>query len=156
MTPQQKAREAMNRVLPELLELKFGCEVEISYGEANPITGSEIATRGRIKALWEEVEEFGIINHFYEVEGLDSMNEIRDDHIAKILGTPPNIGDVLRAINNMMVVVDGNGNFYHLKMKLSDNLPKFDKSKGTVRYNLSAPFTDQSDEFYSFLIDILK
>lgn len=63
--------------------------------------------------------------------------------------------DVLRAIGNMLVVVDCWGNFYQLEMKMSDKLPKFSKDKPTARYDLTRSFYDQSDELYEFVAQLL-
>lgn len=66
------------------------------------------------------------------------------------------LADVLRAIGNMLVMVDCWGNFYHMKMKMSDKLPTFDKEAGSVRWNLSLPLDEQQPEVIEFLAKILN
>lgn len=53
------------------------------------------------------------------------------------------IGDVLWAIGDMFYIIDAWGNFYHLKMKLSDKAPM--KGETICKFNLSAPLSDPSN-----------
>lgn len=70
------------------------------------------------------------------------------------------IGDIelhhiLKAIGNMLVVVDAWGNFYRLKMSLADKLPRFDKEAGTVRWNLLLNWHNQEQPVKDFVGSLL-
>lgn len=70
-------------------------------------------------------------------------------------GRPIRLADVLLAIGNMLTIVDCDGNFYQMKMKLSDKEPKFEKHLG--KWNLRIDdLTQQSEAFIDFLHSLLS
>lgn len=70
------------------------------------------------------------------------------DHFGKI-----ELQHILRAIGNMMIIMDCFGNVYRMEMKLSDKLPKLGEHLGT--YDLTIPLDQQIPEVIDFLHSII-
>lgn len=86
MKKYQQLKEIIQEANPEIMELKFGCEVELQNYK-NPL---------RI-ILWEEGIDYGVVS----LNARDGENQsFQKKHIIKILGRPIRLADVLLAIKN--------------------------------------------------------
>lgn len=65
------------------------------------------------------------------------------------------LADVLRAIGNMLVIVDCWGNIYRLEMKLTEKFPRFVKDNETAQWNLSLDYDSQTPEVRAFIGSLL-
>lgn len=131
-------REACIKANPEIMELKFGCEV---------MYGDDVQEPRRVT-----------IGNPYAVENNKVFNPWnRDDtsDLFEILGRPIRLADVLLAIKNMLIVVDAEGHFYRCEMKLSDKVPKIGKYLG--EWNLRDDNLEhQTPETIAFIANLLS
>ena len=110
----------------------------------------------------EELEEvrkaiIKVVPDFREVRLCDCKHCASNAGYTHLLAPRPiRLTDVMRTVNNLLFIVDGNGNFYHLKMKLSDRFPTFDSGRGTQIWDLADDdLNNQSEATISFLHEIL-
>lgn len=129
----QTLKNRIVAVVPEIMELKFGCE--LYHGIATFYL--DMNRNGEIWVLQDN--QVKLKNWF-----------IKD---IQILGRPITLADVLRAIGNMLIIVDSEGNFYKMQMKLSDKLPKLGSHLGT--WDLTKDLDGQSEDTIEFLLEII-
>jgi|ERR1700735_2616515 len=164
----QTIREKCIEANPEIVELKFGCEIQL-YDEdmtiATLIGGIGKCTRHKKatncnedcdieSALWVSTVESDPKELYEPTEWI--IEKSRTD-LYKILGRPIRLADVLLAIgpDNQPITVDANGIITSFKANPKDwESPIFDKQ---VDWNLRADDLEkQSPETIEFLYDLLK
>ncbi len=138
MSPLQKVKEKIVSLIPEIMALEFGCEVEVQgIRQDNPGCEYDVVVDQRIKDGKITLGYFGAVP-------LDSI---------KILGRPIALSDVLLAIRkfgNEIIVIREDGDFL-----------RYDTDSGTyISFGmywefLSDSLDDQSPETIQFLFDIL-
>lgn len=127
MTPtQQTLRNLINEKCPELLELRFGCEVKVIFDTGSPLPVHKILGRNDSRTICTE-----------------TYGELNEQDI-KILGTPPDLSHLLRAIGNS-VAVDADGDFWDNKGKVHD-----------LYYDLFKSPLDQDEPTLLALIELIK
>lgn len=133
----QILRERIAELVPEVKELKFGCEVFVQ----NYVMSVTIIEDKRGRAYVPESEEpntdfLGLAN---------SLVYFNEKHIIKILGTPPTLADLLLAIQTKKYI-DHSNNLSTLTLTYIND----------IHYDLSRPLFHQSEETLLALIKILK
>lgn len=129
-------REKVIEVVPEILELKFGCRVSIT---------SEIdGERAEI-----------VIDNSYEVNTAEKENLYQKEtgnteRIYEIIGRPIQLADVLRVIDKIDThCIRTDGDF----LKFDEDYKRY-ISFG-VWWDLSKPLEEQSEEVLEFLVQLL-
>lgn len=65
------------------------------------------------------------------------------------------LADVMLTISNMLVIVDCDGNFYQLKMRLADRMPTFESCLG--KWSLfDDDLDDQHSTTHKFIANLLR
>lgn len=143
MTPKlyNKLRQKINKHCPYLLDLSFGCEVEVRYLDefTRPYGKKE-------KTKYLNLSETMLGQIDTEVT------------ITKILGHPPTLSDVLGAINklNPAIPIQSYGCWPHNKKHDFGKSIEWGEIKG-FNWNLSKPYLkDQPDELGEWLDKIIK
>lgn len=165
MTHQQKLEAVKQKIIeavPEIMELKFGCEVLITtvegYGnERDVINQSRKVTAEQ--SHFENLPKYLIGSHYIErgylqtdfsrIAGRRGINGVF--RLLEILGRPIQLADVLVAIEKA-----GKGNTYTLTLYMG-GLANFIRTIDlkSFDWNLSKPLSDQSPELIDFLFDVL-
>lgn len=142
MTPEhyQQLKQVIQKAVPSIMELKFGCEVLIRAA-VKPYGKQRLQTINKVQA-----DHFCLVDN--SGDGFGTW--LNSSHVAKILGRPIRWADICFAIgekeqfNSKMTMVSVNGGFW-------------DNGKLLAGYNLSKDnLDDQSDDFKQFLFDLLK
>lgn len=136
MTSLERVREAVVKAVPEIMELKFGCDVLIEG----------------IK--WKYVGDWqGVITVFNEEEGDGCASR---SHIERVIGRPITLADVLMAMKDIELEVGS------LEFLLYGSFARVeygaDGTRKVVAYclwDLSLPLDGQSPETIAFLHSIL-
>ena len=164
MTNLQKVKELVIEAVPEIMELKFGCEViAVAVDEVTSPRPDENVSLDELS--WDKDEEYE-----YRVTGeepiiskgivpvIHSISPAEAHVVVEILGRPIFLADVLMAFNglkddneNRHWVVNRHGEF--LNGALCD-IPTHSLVGKT--WNLSLPLSGQSPDTIDFLLDILK
>lgn len=140
-------RQAVIKAVPEILELKFGCEVVDVNAKKHRIMGLAV------KTLHTNYDTYITSCSSLSV-GQRVTDEIHTGQIEKILGRPIRLADVLLATQRKTgmgdVMINSLGGF-----------GVFEKGKwmdvAMPRYNLSKDsLEDQSEETWAFLADLLS
>ena len=139
MNPQEKRQEVRNKIIaacPEIMELKFGCQVEKRSGKICAVFESHSEYRYGIVsgALWPD----SLSGELYSKESL-----------GKILGSPITLSHALRAVEkkNRKGLVSPN---LKRNSELSEMTSILDWWDFTKNYD------DQSDELVAYLYDVLR
>ncbi len=134
-------RAACIRAVPEIMELKFGCEVLTQKGSGVIVVESHMVGFGRgCKVI---------------LAGRTTVYEGKERDF-EILGRPITLADVLRAIGNVdyQYIVSFDGHILKLRNLTETGLMTYE---GTgVYWNLALGLLDQSEPTLSFLAGILK
>lgn len=141
-----KVREKVIEAIPEIVEPRFGCRV-LAY-RTNPSERDTVAT---FLSFQQEEPHNAVL--FFHKESCPFINSSFASKDYKIIGRDITLSDILRAIYNMLIIVDAHGNFYRMKMKLSDKIPKLGEYLG--RWDLTTDLSHQSPETIDFLHSIL-
>lgn len=145
MNDLQKLKEVIQKANPEIMELKFGCEVEVKTYSGNVTKviyldegGSGVyVSHPSLKSKTAFFEKFD-----YSIAGFKKYI------LKEILGRPIRLADVLLAIK-ADVYIDSDGFFL---IMLDDN----DVRKVGAKWNLQKNnLDDQSPETIKFLLDLL-
>jgi len=145
LTPTQKQRleEKVREAVPESMELKFGCRVVRSTEEYIFLHMSDEMTGDIEKDMKQCAQLY--------CEKSDKI--VFTTKIDKILGRPLTLQDVLIALgkknNTIAVGVDG------WFVKCESDICCEDLSDTTEEYDLTKDYHHQSDEFYTFLYELL-
>lgn len=126
-------RERINELLPERLKLEFGVQVDRGAGEQ---VHEFIAGMFNDRIAIVRITEVGAWLPFEVPRDLE--------HGWKILGKPIDLSDVLHALNNMLAILDGMGNLYILRPRLSDKHVKIDQPP-VCKFNLTLPLSDPAN-----------
>ena len=132
MTNYEKIRIACNKACPELLELTRGCEVVNKVGDFNVV--AHVDGEGVVYTPKALDHDF----HWDMIEG-----------IAKILGRPPELRHLFRAIGKNERAGDGFrvmtwwGHFF------------FEGKRQKTEYDLTKPLHEQSEQTLEFLASLL-
>ncbi len=136
--PHQKIREKINKACPDLLKLKFGCEVETKFDGNMFYTGANfngaIFTKGGSSIIVNEKE------------------------IVKILGREPGLADVLRAIEKRpgpdMFFVAGH---WPDGIKITDSVTfAYGAVPGILKlWDFTKTFSEQSNELMEWLEGVI-
>lgn len=125
-------REAVIKAMPEVLELKFGCEILVETSRA----GIQKTT----------------ITNFMSAGGFMTLNfgPILEGKITEILGRPIRLADVLLAIEHQINNISLNGPIFDraAEIPMADILNRWNLRKDSLE--------DQSEETIEFLYPILK
>ncbi len=140
-----KVQNKIRELVPELMELSSGCEViAVWNSDVEKETDTLHAT-----VLDRHEWKGWVLLHNY-VRG---TAKVKTEDVKEIIGHPIHLEHVLRAVEKV-----GKGNTYtfHLDLYMG-GLAEFIRATDnkTMGYNLSLPFTEQSDELYQFLAEIL-
>lgn len=140
MNKRQAVEQAIREVCKELLIFERGCEVIMSFGEIEAVA--------EIDSVFGDSFSIATSNAVYDKEA-----------IRKVIGHPIHLEHVMRAIATAKVCmdcVDGGSKYcasgWHEDMNVSAGRMR---EKLLQLYDLSLPFTEQSDELINFLHPIL-
>ena len=133
MNTKQKLDKRIRELVPSLMELSKGCEVEF-FGRT-------------LGTIIEKVNDESI----YCDVGSNILKKITTKGIYKIIGHPIQLQHILLAIekvnNDEKYVISSTGVFGHID----------DVDHGEpVKYNLSKSYNDQEEEVHKFLAEILN
>ena len=136
MTPYEQLRAKLNELLPERLELRFGCEVtpdltknKFAGNSIGVLIGKDVSGRNEIK--------FPMSTCCYD------KNFINDRFT--ILGTPPTLREILRAIGKSnpnehlvstkgkLIQVVGTGGMFHLMCDIDLSKPPSEWDDETIK-----------------------
>ena len=137
MTLKQQCENRIRELLPELQELKKGCEVFVNshFG---------IEGYGNIQCVKDYCKELGTVS-------LYGHHECGQDYdIHRVIGSPIALSSILMAIEK----VGKRGDFivgHNGQIIISTQEDEID-----IDYELGKSFDNQSEEFYSFLYNIIK
>lgn len=157
MTTTQQLREKINESCPELLELEFGCEVYVSMPdyELGTVLWGECVDCKQCSPMTEECydEEDGcsliegcIVQFGHEEDGF-WRTFVKHDEIKEILGIPPSLEHLLRAIKQktMYVTVNIAGDGTAISTDKTD----------VLHYDLTKPPLEQTSEVQEQLLELL-
>jgi len=141
MTKREQVEQAIREACPELQELKFGCVVlleggytpsgeHVVYHEHDGVY--EAANIGHTEILTNDTTSFKT----YKTADYAVLK--------KVIGSPIHLEDVMRAIRDSQKAV-----------KLFPSGDMITSYYGLATYNLSLPFSEQSDKLINFLHSIL-
>lgn len=151
--PHDLIKQKIQELVPEIMELKFGCEVALKINN------------GLSEALYKKFREIvfttggGVQPKYYcssrwfKYDVLDRL-KIKDG--VEILGRPIQLADVLRAINNSSktaVAITCHGFF--LVPSGKNQFGDLPQSPPRIDWNLSESFDGQSDECKEFIGQLL-
>jgi hypothetical protein len=141
MTEYEKLKEVIQKANPQIVELKFGCEIEVIWTDGKTEKGIflEPNTLTLHKSYGGELRTNG-----------DNCGSCSfDKKEVRILGRPIRVSDVLLAF-------DYNSTSEQLKFGLSSNLFVIETKNDKAIWNLRNDNLDaQSDETKKFLIELL-
>ena len=129
MTHSQVAKR-INELVPETMELSFGCRVEVMFNDGEVEHGIIVGTEDNQKIQWDD----GRVGVFLE------------DTVSKILGHPITLEHVLMAMPDK-IYINSDGSFGHFH--------KHDHFSPRVFWALGKPLSDQSQETIDFLGEVL-
>lgn len=134
-------REKVIAAVPEIMELKFGCEVEGNDGNHRLQHGKVFFNKGRTIRVISMGVECSLISKE-----------------AKIIGRKIELADVMRAIELAPSVVEYNVNINTLGHLEYCGVDGFEENyvKERAFWNLSLPLDHQSPEVWAFLVEVLK
>ena len=145
MTPQQSVEKKIRKACPELQELKFGCEV--------------IDLRTGFKRTVLEKKDLGVF--IWSHEDGNGVGVYQDK--VKIIGNPIQLQHVLRAIKagkKVSAAINENGRISlsePVKYTAGEVIPNtYPVHWVGCSYDLTRPSSEQSEEVYRFLDEILK
>lgn len=142
MNHKEELRKKIIKVCPDILDLKFGCQVTVDFDKDNKQKGWFFIDKDKEKIL------------FYD-ENTDSCKHLWGTKF-KIIGRPIQLSDILRAINKKLVPI--NDSYYITddggihKLKCSDD----EGCEYCSEWNLEKPYNEQSEETIKFLYNLLK
>lgn len=156
MTPKQTAEKRVRELVPSTMELSFGCEVLLRYGSEKVVLNGSLRrydfTGDNFAMCWGENGsksiKYAIIPDTY-----DGSVEVKETEIYEILGHPLQLSDVLLAIDN------------HLYLSASFSIDKVggmrvkylnEEERHLGFYNLTKPFSEQEEQVYLFINEILQ
>lgn len=149
----QALKKVIQEANPSIMELKFGCEVELPYGMDEASNGTILASisicpkHKRYSSCTEECEpDDGFMVLFgEETEGYGTFN-LLPNQFPQILGRPIQLQNVIFAIKNKQDIEEDKD----LKIYQVDNL-------GIMLnlWNLKENFDNQAPEVFEFLEKIL-
>jgi hypothetical protein len=143
-------RQACIEANPEIVELKFGCEIEWK-GERAFLTGDTYVL-GDVAGGSAVQKKFWVANR--SIRGVDSFREGNGDW--GIIGRPIRLCDVLLAIDKSVVKEAYSFKMYANGYMWLENIPDGGTRQDAI-YNLRADdLTQQSEECISFLYELLK
>lgn len=148
MNKREQVEQAIREACPELKELRFGCVVLLEGGytpsgehvvyhehdgvyEAANIGHTEILTNDTTSFKTYKTADYAVLK--------------------KVIGSPIHLEDVMRAIGDTKYTMDFRGFIERIALFSGDAYLHEPKAK----YNLSLPFSEQSDELINFLHPIL-
>lgn len=131
MTKYEELRKRINKHCPYLLELKFGCEL--------------LGEDGTVLFL----DPYMMTYSLEEKPHILGRNEHEFIHFQtkEILGIPPTLADVLRALDGKDIGNVG-GTFVKITFDNWETL--------NVEYDLTLPLSDQSEETLDFLLSVIE
>ena len=132
----QQVEAVVRETCPELMGLTFGCEVKVNGVFYVLDSNWAIETR-----TGNNLNEYKVIT-----DQFNNWTEIED---FEIIGHPIQVSNVLRAIDSPKFFIDTNG---WIGEMVSINPMKCTRR---IKYNLSLPFSEQSEEVYDFLHELL-
>ena len=148
MTIKQQCESRIRELLPELQELKKGCEVFVNshFG---------IEGYGNIQCVKNYCKELGTVS-------LYGHNECGKDYdIDRVIVSPITLSEILMAIEKVIwggesYCVTCRGDIWHeVPSIIKGGKVRFNRKK-VSNYDIAKSFSDQSPEFYSFLYNIIK
>jgi len=154
MTIQQQCAERVYKILPELKELKFGCEVR----HRQKVFQVQYIWRASSSNSWGRGTEASVdLFSPYESAGFNSEERVSISDV-EIIGQKIGICEVLRAINKRLVQKEDNFNdilinSYGIIGTMYDiDSPKFYQQWKLLDDNILS----QSDECALFILSVLK
>lgn len=138
----QKAIEAN----PDILDLKFGCEIERPDHARHYRVIEDIGWGNNQKRVWVNSVPFGAMDMPFERAKNALLN---GDEEWKIIGRPIRLADVLLALNNHKSVREPDKHEWQIYGLCNDAFPR--------SWNLRKDdLSEQSDECISFLYELLQ
>ena len=154
-TKYNQLREEIIKAVPEIVELEFGCEVDVGYPKAHYVKV--------LRTL--KSNKYSICNYIRNTkyEGIQEIIEYRDNfsiertpikEITKIIGRDITLEDCLIALEEntteeKSIFITTDGEFYFLNNKIGVY------SVTAVWWKRGKPLQDQSDETLTLLVDLL-
>jgi len=162
MTTQQKLEKLKEKIIeavPEIMELKFGCEVEIKRNyigkdwKIKNIISSDKKIPPRInrKLNRDNIGYYNITSYWTTINGnYMCINEkIYEEKIIKILGRPIILEDVLITIQKIKSDME-------LKIKFYEDGIGICNKDEICLWQPNKPLSEQSDETINFLYKLIK
>lgn len=142
----QECTEKIHKLIPEILELRFGCQIKDFFKGTGLIIG--------IEKYEDEPDCYHVA--YFKIPVPNWELSPRNPNWS-IIGRPIQLSDVLRAIDQNKkwppIALSSSGLFLEKsKDDIRANAPYL---SSCISYNLSLPFDQQSEEFYHFLNNIL-
>jgi hypothetical protein len=139
MTDYEKLKEVIQQANPEIMELKFGCEVKVKIG-------TFISKFGKNHNIINFNVTCKTNGGYFVTSSYDASRHISEDSIVKILGRPIRLADVLLATIDTVMLIGA----------LSGDTITFAVFGKVAFWNLKDDNLDhQSAETKQFLIDLL-
>ncbi len=137
MTPLQTLTKRIQAHCPELTKVSFGCEIKL-----NDDIGQFVSNfAGGYDIMFSRLAIPQVISHKH-TEKLE------------ILGHPIQLHHALRAIGDMLYLIDCHGNMYRTSMKLNDKRPKLERCVCT--WKMGKDLSSQSPETIEWLLTVIK
>lgn len=140
MNKKEQVEKKIREVCPELMELSFGCEV---------ISGA-FSQKMVYQFYGADTSEHGGGQYSHHCIYKDKRGTYTGDHIEEIIGHPIQLSHVLIALHpNTPVISTRSGGGYAYWLFFNEN------RDNEVCYDLSKPFSEQTEEVYDFLFDLI-
>lgn len=151
-TTTRKLREKINEACEELLRVKFGCELETEDGGILVTCTGSSSSRGTLC-----VDENGWRYYAYIIEEQWKLspNMGKEEQDVKILGTPPTLEHLLRAIRDKSVGNTFSFTGRQLEVVVSKNALENER-KRISGYDLTKSPLDQDEETTKALVELLS
>ena len=165
MNKLQQLKAKIQELVPDIMKLKFGCEVIIQDEEFE--NKQEIGKFIRLddkdgKDIWADVA----VNRMVLVSGWWKYKVLEGMFVKEILGRPITLEDVLRAIylndpdvgNHFAVMAGGNitlDEFCEVEKAVDLFRDYEEENLDNIYYNIGSPLQDQSEETIDFLHSLI-
>ncbi len=147
-----KVRDAIVEVIPDIMDVKFGCRIRSKIQGYGVIEGKAARQRGEKEDTFvcmpaDSVKRNTLGSFFCPMSGM------------KVLGRPITLEDVLRAMdkndNAEGVSVNRDGRFVNILYDVSEQKEIYN-DKNYPYWRLGKPLHDQSNECIEFLASVLR
>ena len=152
MTQLEQLSEKIKKAVPEIMELKFGCQVKVNYPEYEEGVGeSQVYHQPSNSVIFKIADEDYVRNNDYEEFVGDFRNFDKnyigtiEDYSFEVLGRPISLEDVLMALEMKLYEEFG-----------IEDINNTSEEVGILKvWELGVPLSEQSEEVINKLNEIL-